>query len=226
MKVLIVDDDARFRDFVGRGLASSSMDSTTAASGEEALQVLADLPVGAFDLLLLDVLMPGMDGWQLLAQIRKRGDDTPVIFLTARGTTQDRVTGLTLGADDYIVKPFDLAELMARIESVMRRYHAVAPKQIGPISIDIQRRYLLVGDREMELPPKELDLLVALLEANGGIMSRKQLLAKVWKIDFDPKTNTVDVCVGRLRRKLGAEASSMLQTVVGKGYRLVEDGNA
>ncbi|NQU49054.1 MAG: response regulator [Planctomycetes bacterium] len=103
MKVLIVDDDARFRDFVGRGLASSSMDSTTAASGEEALQVLADLPVGAFDLLQLDVLMPGMDGWQLLAQIRKRGDDTPVIFLTARGTTQDRVTGLTLGADDYIV---------------------------------------------------------------------------------------------------------------------------
>ncbi len=221
MKVLIVDDDARFRDFVGRGLASAEIESETAASGEDALQVLAEKPTGFFDLFLLDILMPGIDGWELLEQIRKQGDNTPVIFLTARGTTQDRVTGLNLGADDYIVKPFDLAELLARMDSVMRRYRSVAPLNLGPITINIQRRVLLVADREMELPPKELDLLVALFHANGGIMSRQELLSKVWNINFDPKTNTVDVCVGRLRRKLGPEAAAMLQTVVGQGYRLV-----
>ena len=221
MKVLIVDDDARFRDFVGRGLASAEIESETAESGEDALQLLADRATGYFDLFLLDILMPGIDGWELLEQIRKQGDNTPVIFLTARGTTQDRVTGLNLGADDYIIKPFDLAELLARMDSVMRRYRSVAPLNLGPITINIQRRVLLVADREMEVPPKELDLLVALFQANGGIMSRQELLSKVWNINFDPKTNTVDVCVGRLRRKLGAEAAAMLQTVVGQGYRLV-----
>ncbi len=225
MKVLIVDDDARFRDFVGRGLASAEIENESAASGEEALQLLADCPSGTFDLFLLDVLMPGMDGWELLEQIRRHGDHTPVIFLTARGTTQDRVTGLNLGADDYIVKPFDMAELLARMDSVMRRYHTVAPLTMGPITIDIQKRVLVVADREMELPPKELDLLVALFHAKGGIMSRQNLLAKVWNINFDPKTNTVDVCVGRLRRKMGPEASAMLQTVVGQGYRLVQPEN-
>jgi DNA-binding response OmpR family regulator len=221
VKVLIVDDDARFRDFVGRGLASAEIESETAESGEDALQLLADRATGYFDLFLLDILMPGIDGWELLEQIRKQGDNTPVIFLTARGTTQDRVTGLNLGADDYIIKPFDLAELLARMDSVMRRYRSVAPLNLGPITINIQRRVLLVADREMEVPPKELDLLVALFQANGGIMSRQELLSKVWNINFDPKTNTVDVCVGRLRRKLGAEAAAMLQTVVGQGYRLV-----
>lgn len=225
MKVLIVDDDTRFRDFVGRGLASAKIDSEAAANGEDAIKLLAETSAGTFDLFLLDVLMPGMDGWELLERIRKNGDETPVIFLTARGTTQDRVTGLKLGADDYMVKPFDLAELLARIESVMRRYHTVAPLALGPISIDIQRRILVVAEREMELPPKELDLLVTLFQAKGKILSRQELLSKVWNINFDPKTNTVDVCVGRIRRKLGPEASAMLQTVVGQGYRLVNAGD-
>lgn len=223
MKVLLVDDDARFRDFVGRGLANAEIETETAESGEDTLKLLAEHSAGTFDLYLLDVLMPGIDGWELLEQIRRRGDHTPVIFITARGTTQDRVTGLNLGADDYIVKPFDMAELLARMDSVMRRYHTVAPLSMGPLTIDIQRRILVVADREMELPPKELDLLVALFHAKGGILSRQELLAKVWNISFDPKTNTVDVCIGRLRRKLGDEASSMLQTVVGQGYRLVEE---
>jgi DNA-binding response OmpR family regulator len=222
LRVLIVDDDPRFRDFVSRGLLHHSYQTDAVESAASAMEIVQANPSGYYDLILLDVLMPGQTGWQLLESLREQGTLTPVIFVTARGATEDRVTGLQLGADDYIVKPFDFAELLARIESVVRRHRALPTLQFGPLSLDLQRRILTIADKEIELPPKEYDLLCVLMEAHGQVISRKILLQKVWHIEFDPRTNTVDVCVGRLRRKLKAQNVAFIETVIGEGYRLAQ----
>jgi DNA-binding response OmpR family regulator len=221
LRILIVDDDPRFRDFVSRGLAHHGYLTDTVDSAAGARQAVQGHPNGHYDLILLDVLMPGQSGWQLLEHLREGGTLTPVIFVTARGATEDRINGLRLGADDYIVKPFDFAELLARIESVIRRHRTLPTLHLGPLSLDLQRRILTIAGKETELPPKEHDLLCALIEARGQTLSRKVLLQKVWNIEFDPRTNTVDVCVGRLRRKLKAQNGVNIDTVIGEGYRLV-----
>ena len=223
MKVLAVDDDPKFRSFICRGLEESGIACRTAGDPTEALVVLSEPDAPGFDLILLDVMMPERTGWELLEELRSRNIDTPVIFLTARHTVEDRVKGLRLGADDYIIKPFEFSELLARIDAVMRR-NVPMQREIGNLSLDLSRRTASRSGHRIELSPREFGVLWALSNVDGALLSRDQLLKDVWEIDFDPGTNVVEVVIARLRRKLERYGKRMIQTVSGSGYRLVDPG--
>jgi len=219
MKVLIVDDDPKLRRYLADGLAESGIAVTGAASAAEARAALAADPTT--ELILLDVMMPGEDGWEFLSDLRSRRDARPVIFLTARQAVDERVRGLKLGADDYVIKPFDLEELLARIEAVTRRRElASANREIGELSIDVPARRVAGPTGPLDLSPKELDLLLELAREPGAVRTRAELLRNVWDIEFDPGTNVVEVAIARLRRRLLAVKSPRIETVVHEGYRL------
>lgn len=218
MRLLIVDDDAKFRRYIRLGLEESGIACETACDVAEALAATAD-GTGPFDVVLLDVMMPGRWGWEFLEKLRKRGDETPVIFVTARHSVDERVKGLQLGADDYIIKPFDFTELLARIEAVARRRRPHALSLHG-VEIDLDRRIVRRGARRVELSPREFALLQALAEAGGKVLPRAALLRTVWGIGFDPGTNVVEVLVARLRRKVDPDRRGVIETVAGQGYRL------
>jgi two-component system copper resistance phosphate regulon response regulator CusR len=192
----------------------------TAASGEEASRLLEARGPGSFDLLLLDVMLPKSSGWDVLENLRGRGDPTPVIFLTARSAVEERVKGLTLGADDYVIKPFEFSELLARIAAVQRRQAKASTLVVGPLSLDLEHRAVACRGVRIEMSPREFELLLTLARARGRVLSRNELLAKVWGVEFDPGTNVVNVLVARLRRRLDAWAPNLIQTVVGEGYLL------
>lgn len=221
VRILIVDDDPKLRSLLHRGLADHEMESEEVSSGEEALALLDAQDGARFDLILLDVMMPGSDGWEVLEKLRERADNTPTIFVTARDAVEERVKGLELGADDYIIKPFDFSELVARIEAVLRRRESLPILTRGPLSISVAERTVAVGGETHELSLKEFGLLMALVQAEGEIVERSELLEKVWGIDFDPQTNLVDVFIARLRNRLRPHGAKLIRTVRGKGYRLV-----
>ncbi len=218
MKLLLVDDDPKFRRYMQRGLEESGMTCQTAADGEEAWAKLREGGPGGFDLVLLDVMMPKSSGWEVLEHLRSSGDLTPVIFLTARHAVEERVKGLRLGADDYIIKPFEFSELLARIEAVRRRHESLAPLVVGNLRIDLAKRLVDAGGMRIELSPREFDLLVTLVRAKGRIFTRAELLKQIWGMDFDPGTNVVNVLVARLRRRLEPWSGGLIRTVVGEGY--------
>ena len=220
VRILVVDDDPKFRAYVRSGLGGRGIDSEDAQDGGKALEVLAERATGHYDLVLLDVMMPNASGWQVLEEMRARGDETPVIFVTARDAVEERVRGLELGADDYIIKPFDFVELMARIDAVIRRYSQKLFMQCGPLSIDLVQRKVTIGSNDYDLATKEFDLLMALARAGGEVITRTALLKDVWGIEFDPETNLVDVYIARLRRRLRPDGSSLITTVRGEGYAL------
>ncbi len=220
MHLLLVDDDPKFRSFMQKGLQESGMQVETAESGERAVEVLAERGLGTFDLLLLDVMLPGSTGWDVLEEMRRRGDPTPVIFLTARSAVEERVKGLRLGADDYIIKPFEFSELLARIEAVRRRNAKPGSLAVGGLVLDLEHRAVDCRGVRIEMSPREFDLLLALARAKGRVLTRGELLEKVWGMDFDPGTNVVNVVVARLRRRLEAWAPDLIRTVVGEGYLL------
>lgn len=219
MKLLVVDDDPKFRTYIRQGLEESGFECATAGDTAEALSTIRAEREG-FDLILLDVMLPDRPGWELLRDLRGESIATPVIFLTARHSVDERVFGLRLGADDYIIKPFEFAELLARIEAVARRTKSKI--NVGDLEIDVIDRTVVRGGRRIEVSPREFDLLRHLAEAKGEVRSRAELLHKVWQIDFDPGTNVVEVSILRLRRKLDVRGPRMVQTVVGQGYRLVD----
>ena len=219
MKILIVDDDPKVRGFVSQGLAQQGIESVCAGDGEEAaraLETLANKP----DLILLDVMMPGRSGVEFLQDLRAKGSEIPVIFVTAKRGVEDRVQGLRTGADDYILKPFEFDELLARIEAVVRRRQAIPVYEIGDLRIDVGRRIVERGKERIDLSPKEFDLLRTLAEGRGRTISRQELLRVVWGIHFDPETNVVDALVARLRRRLDRSPPHLIETVIGEGYRL------
>ena len=218
MRVLVVDDDPKLRSFVSSGLGQSGWDCSTAADGSAALAVLEDPAVLPFDLILLDVMMPAKNGWELLNELREKGRETPVIFVTARDSVEERVKGLRLGADDYIIKPFAFEELLARIETVVRRRRTLPPLVYADLELDLTRRSARRGGHAIELSPREFDLLRTLLARPEHVFTRIELLREVWGIDFDPGTNVVDVHVARLRRKLDGSGRPMIVTVRGEGY--------
>ena len=221
-RLLVIDDDPKFLDYVSRGLRHSGLSCVTASSPDEALQILERPDDPGFDLLLLDVMMPSSSGWDLLEALRGRGLNTPTIFVTARDAVEERVKGLELGADDYIIKPFAFQELLARIQAVLRRHDAWPVLEHASMRIDPAQRRVQRGDAWIELSQREFDLLLYLVRNRGRILSRKELLERVWGIDFDPGTNVVDVLVGRLRRRLDAHGPPWIVTVTGEGYRLAE----
>jgi two-component system copper resistance phosphate regulon response regulator CusR len=215
--VLIVEDEERIVSFVQRGLGAAGYTSSTTASGLEALELLRG---GGIDLVLLDIGLPDITGLEVLAQLREEGSTVPVIALTARDSARDLVAGLDGGADDYIAKPFTFDELLARIRARIRdRERAVSTRlEHGGLVLDLLERRATVGDREVELSTREFALAEELMRHAGQVLSREQLLSRVWGYDFDPGSNVVDVYVRYLRSKLGPER---IETVRGSGYRLV-----
>jgi DNA-binding response OmpR family regulator len=222
MRILVVDDDPRTRELLTKGLEESGHAPGQAANGKEALAILA---AGAprYDLVLLDVMMPELDGWQTLEHLRKEPGTTPVVMLTARHELHERVHGLNLGADDYLIKPFAWSELLARIEAVGRRTRNVIT--CGDLEIDVRERHVTCGKVRIELSPREFALLDHLARQPGSVVPRKQLLEAIWGITFDPETNVLDVTVSRLRRRLRVSREVHVVAVPGQGYR-IELGSA
>jgi len=224
-KILVIEDDKHISKLVKYNLEKAGYDSTVVEDGEEALDVLGKQ--GA-DLIILDIMLPKMDGFEVCRAIKQNNKlkNIPVIMLTAKGEEVDRIVGLELGADDYVVKPFSPRELMLRVKAILRRGKAEeSPKdiiKIGTLVIDIPKHRVTVNNKEVELTPIEFKLLVTLIERNGRIQSRDQLLSDVWDMHSDVFTRTVDTHIKRLREKLG-KMGDIIETVRGLGYRCKED---
>jgi len=223
MRILLIEDESKIADFVERGLSAEGYAVTIADDG---LKGEAEAVSGEFDLILLDVLLPGKNGFEVLAEIRKRAIATPVIMLTALGETEDKVRGLESGAIDYVSKPFSFEELLARIRAQLRRPDAVSADRIevGDLMLDLKTRRVTKGARDVDLTSREFELLAYLMRHPDQVLSRTQLLNGVWGYDYDPGTNVLEVYVGYLRKKLADEGEEgPIDTVRGAGYRLRAD---
>ena len=218
MRILFAEDDARLGALVTRVLREEGHVVEWVRDGDAAVAHLAD---GGFDLAILDVMMPGRDGFRVAAGRRARGDPVPILLLTARGTVDDRVRGLDAGADDYLVKPFAMPELLARVRALGRRPSAAPSETLraGVIALDTRARRASVGEHTVDLTAREYALLELFLRNPGVVLSRTQILDRVWSYDYDGASNIVETYVRYLRRKLGA-SSGMIRTVRGMGYRL------
>ena len=219
MRILVVEDEVKAADYLRKGLAESGYLVEVAHNGIEG-QFLAQ--ESAFDLFILDVMLPGIDGWQLL-QIIRRTSQVPVLFLTARDAVEDRVKGLELGADDYLVKPFSYAELLARVRTLLRRGPPREGEQfqVANLQLDVLRRRVTRGAERIVLTNKEFALLQLLMERSGEVLSRAQIASQVWQMNFDSDTNVVDVAIRRLRAKVDDPYSpKLIHTVRGMGYTL------
>jgi DNA-binding response OmpR family regulator len=219
VRLLLVEDEDRIASFVQKGLAAHGYTVERVATGAEAS---ARASSREFDLLILDLGLPDADGLDVLRGWRARGIDTPVVILSARGEVRDRVEGLEVGADDYLTKPFAFDELLARVRARLRPQPAgdSTVVRFRDVQLDLRTRRVTVGERSIDLAPREFSLLETFLRNPGQVLSREQLLSRVWGYDFDPQSNLVDVYVGYLRRKLG---DGYLETVRGAGYRLVTE---
>ena len=217
-RILIIEDEARIASFISKGLSASGLVPHVVDDGASGLAVALS---GEFDLVVLDVGLPGMGGFEVLRRLRESGDVTPVIILTARDSASDVIAGLEGGADDYMPKPFSFGELLARIRLRLRDVptpgEEVTQLRAGGIVLDLRSRRVTAGDRTTDLSSREFLLLESFLRHPGQVLSREQLLSQVWGYDFDPGSNVVDVYVRYLRRKIGAAA---IETVRGMGYRL------
>jgi DNA-binding response OmpR family regulator len=219
MNILVVEDEPLITSFLERGLVAEGHAVDTAERGDEALGAFTANPA---DLVILDVMLPGIDGFGVLAAMRATDPSVPVIMLTARGEIADRVRGLDLGATDYIVKPFAFAELTARIRAHTRQPTTQPLAQVlevGDLTLDLVTRQARIGQREVTLSAREFALLAYLMRHPGQVLSRQQILNGVWGYTFDPRSNLVDVYVGYLRRKL-AGCDRPIETVRSMGYRL------
>ncbi|HEX3794425.1 MAG TPA: response regulator transcription factor [Acidimicrobiales bacterium] len=220
MRILVVDDDLAVRRSIDRALRLEGYDVVTVGSGGEALEALAQTPP---DAVVLDLQLPDLDGLQVCERMRKAGDDTPVLMVTARQAIDDRVQGLDAGADDYLVKPFALAELLARLRALLRRRFEGEGGllRFGDLTLDLSSREAHRGDRAFELTRIEYDLLELFMRHPRQVLSREHLLNKVWGFDFDSGTNSVAVYVGYLRRKTEVgDETRCIHTVRGVGYVL------
>lgn len=220
MKILLVEDDRKIASFVRKGLKEQGMVVDVCADGDEGFSLAAGFP---YDVILLDIMLPGRDGLSILRGLREHKNTVPVILLTARSALSERVEGLNLGADDYVSKPFYLEELLARIKAVTRRARGESLNlmQVGPVSANLITREVTVGEHRLELTAREFNLLELLMRSPGRVFTRTQIIEHVWGYDFDPQTNVVDVYVRRLRSKLDPGcAKPLIETVRGVGYRL------
>jgi DNA-binding response OmpR family regulator len=220
VRVLIVDDDPDVCQYISALLSSVGVESAVAKSGKHAIELMNAQRPAYFGIVLLDVTMPEKDGWELLASLREAGDEVPVIFVSGHNAPEERVRGLRLGADDFVVKPFSFDELLARMEAVLRRRGSLAPLRIGELKLDLARRKTERSGKQVDLSPREFDLLLALAKTPGATLSRAQLLLDVWDMSVDPGTNLLDVHLGRLRKKLDLYGRPAIQTMRGEGYRL------
>ena len=219
MRVLIIEDDLGIVRFLERGLAAHGHQAITADNGEDGVRLANDESV---DLILLDIMLPQLDGHRVLERIRLRRPEVPVLMLTARDELKSKVDALDAGADDYLTKPFDLEELLARIRALTRR--ADQPRasriEVGGLKVDLRSRRVWRGDRLVDLSSREFALLEYFMRHPGQVLSRQQILSAVWDYAFDPGSNVVDVYVSYLRNKIdSAGEPSLIETVRGAGYR-------
>ena len=223
MRVLIVEDEIRMASLIRRGLTIEGLAADVAATGEDALW---RAQAHDYDAIVLDVMLPGLDGFETCRRLRADGIWTPVIMLTARDSVQDRVAGLDTGADDYLVKPFAFAELLARLRALVRRGDLERPAvlEVGDLTLDPGRRAVRRGGVEIHLSAKEFALLETFMRRPGEVLSRLHLLEHAWDFAYENRSNVVDVYIRRLRRKIDEPfARRTLETVRGGGYRLRSD---
>jgi two-component system copper resistance phosphate regulon response regulator CusR len=219
MRILVIEDEPKAARYLERGLRECGFVVDTSSDGEDGLSLAL---MSDYDLLIVDVMLPGRDGWSILGELRRR-KDTPVIFLTAKDAVADRVRGLELGADDYLVKPFAFSELLARVRTVLRRGPARQPMElrVGDLEIDLARQRATRSGQTIRLTSKEFALLVVLARRAGEVLSRALIAELVWGINFDTDTNVVEVLVRRLRGKVDEPfATRLLHTERGRGYVL------
>lgn len=228
-KILIVDDDSNIADLISLYLAKECFDTQIVGDGESALRTFKTYQP---DLILLDLMLPGIDGYQICREVRAVSD-TPVIMLSAKGEVFDKVLGLELGADDYIEKPFDSKELVARVKAVLRRYKtqaaAAAPQEPAEkivsypdLTINLTNYSVTCQGRRLDMPPKELELLYFLASSPGRVYTREQLLDQIWGYDYAGDTRTVDVHIKRIREKTGTSPNWKISTIYGIGYKFEE----
>ena len=224
MNILLVEDEQKIAEFICTGLREKNFSVTHCADGNKGYEVASK---NNHDAIVLDIGLPGCDGLDILRALRKEGIDTPVILLTARNELGDRVQGLEMGADDYLAKPFYMEELGARLNALLRRHEGTTQHlvEVGSLQLDCISRSLNCHGQSVELTSREFSLLEQLMRSPNKILTRGQLLEKVWGYDFDPCTNVVDVCIKRIRRKISSLESAgkmvgAIESVRGTGYRL------
>ncbi len=222
MKILVIEDEVKTADYLRNGLTESGYVVDLASNGSDGLHMARELH---YDLIILDVMMPVMDGWEVMQRLRadNRQPEIPVLFLTARGTLEDRLRGLSLGADDYLVKPFSFAELLARVKIVLRRGVQVPQAdvlELADLQINVSGRKVTRGEVRVALTNKEFLLLQFFMQNQGQVLSRSLIASRVWDMNFDSDTNVVDVAVRRLRKKIDDPFPvPLIHTVHGVGYR-------
>lgn len=219
VRVLVVEDEKKLAGFIRKGLEEHGFAVTISHNGDEAHTLMRVEP---FDLIVLDIMLPGRDGLSILKSLRDRKNTVPVILVTARAEQNERVEGLNLGADDYIAKPFYIDELIARVQAVLRRTSGeqLSVLRAGDLSVNLITREVRRGKDEITLPPREFSLLEYLMRSPGRVFTRSQILEHVWGYSFDPGTNLVDVCIQRLRSQIDSSRSdSLIEAVRGVGYR-------
>ncbi len=221
MRLLLIEDDRKIANFVRRGLREAGFAVDHAENGIDGLDLLLTEP---YDVAIIDIMLPGLDGLSIIEKMRNRRIKTPVLVLSAKGTVDDRIKGLQTGADDYLTKPFSFSELLARVQALIRRSSGSAePTRLtfGDLSMDLLTRTVKRGDEVIDLMPKEFELLQYLLLHAGKVVSKTALLEHVWGYDFDPQTNAVDVLVCRVRGKIDRDFDTkILHTLRGVGYVL------
>ena len=220
MKILIVEDEPKIGDYLKQGLSEAGFVADLVRDGVDGRHLaLTD----DYDLVVLDVMLPGLDGWQVLREIRQAGRHMPVLFLTARDQVEDRVKGLELGADDYLVKPFAFSELLARVRTLLRRGKSKEPEllQVADLDLDLLRRRVTRAGKRIDLTAKEFALLELLLRRQGEVLPRSLIASQVWDMNFDSDTNVIEVAMRRLRAKIDDDFEpKLIRTVRGMGYVL------
>lgn len=219
MRILLIEDDHLIAEFVARGLREADLDIESVSDGTEGMRRATTEP---FDLIILDLMLPGTDGWAICRAVRLRRNPVPILMLTARDAIEDRVRGLNVGADDYLPKPFDFSELLARVRALLRRdkLHKGGHIRIADLEIDTMRRSVTRAGQEVFLTPREFSLLEALARSEGQVLTREMITERVWRNDMS-FSNTVDVHIGMLRKKIDADHGvKLVHTVHRIGYML------
>ncbi len=224
MRILLVEDEKKMASFIERGLKEEGYAVDIALDGEKGLEYVS---INEYDVIILDILLPKINGLALCEKIRKAGSRLPILMVTARDSVQDKIRGLDQGADDYLTKPFSFDELLARIRALSRRPRELQEKselRSGDLSLNLLTRRVLIGKNEAALSQKEFALLEYLMKRKGAVVSRTQIAEHVWDIHFDPMSNTIDVYINFLRKKIdGDRKQSRIETLRGAGYRLLAE---
>jgi len=223
MRILLVEDEAKAAEYIKVGLSQNGYIVDTADNGEDGLHMAQECK---YDLVILDIMLPKMDGWEVLTQLRTKDKNTPVLILTARDAVDDRVQGLNLGGDDYLAKPFAFSELLARANALLRRGKQQQTDiiKIADLEVDIIKHKVRRNTKRVELSPKEFSLLSLFVRRQGQVLSRTVIAEQVWDMNFDSDTNIVDVAVKRLRDKIGDDNHRLIHTIRGLGYVFEDRG--